>query len=422
MAPTALHSPELRNYEALDDPARYPALAFEEAAAALDLEPRFLDRLRHPVEESTSYLQLLRDSGDAACVPFLQVQHSAAWGAAIGSLSLLPDLAMRTCEVIAMERTWQAALLELPFGGASYGLVCDPDQLSERELMRLLGLAAHQLHRSGARPAVLFPGRGCCGEFMAKLFAESRTNRYVVVAGKPACLGGLNTDQFVAEGIVGIVLQTLASSDRAAKDAKLAVQGFGSLGKAVSERLASEGLAIVGLSDSSGAVYRADGLILSDILEQVRHQDVLFGYREAEPISRAELLKTNADVLVLTSGSGEIHANNYSTISAPTIIEAEWGGVTPGAKQKLATTRIGVVPWMVANAGALLGAYFESREEQVVCDSSVLLAKTRAAVQQLCSKISVAAGGKQTTLDHAARQLAVEHVAEYLRLCGGEGY
>jgi len=422
MAPTALHSTELHNYEALDDLARYPALAFEEAAAALDLEPRILDRLRHPVEESTSYLQLVRDNGDATCVPLLRVHHSAAWSAAIGSLSLLPDLAMRTCEAIAMERTWQAALLGLPFGGASFGLVYDPGQLGERELMRLLGLAAHQLRRSGAHRAVLFPGRGCCAEFMAKLFAESRTNRHVVVAGKPACLGGLNTDQFVAEGIAAVVLQTLASSGKAAKDAKVAVQGFSSLGKAVSERLASEGLAIVGLSDSSGAVYRADGLILSDIFEQVRHQDVLFGYREADPISRAELLKTNADVLVLTSGSGEINGNNWSGVSAPRIVEAEWGAVTPNAKQKLATKRTGVVPWMVATSGALLAAYFESRDEQVVCDSAILLAKTRAAVQQLCSKISVAAAGTQATLDQAARQLAVERVAECLRLCGGDGY
>ena len=75
-----------------DEFSRYPSLALEEAAAILDPEPWILDRLRHPAEVSTSYLQIVRDSGDAICIPLFRVRHSELFDTTIGSLSLGPDL------------------------------------------------------------------------------------------------------------------------------------------------------------------------------------------------------------------------------------------------------------------------------------------------------------------------------------------
>src|SRR5664279_1105827 len=89
------------------------ACAFEEAAAALDLEPWIVERLRHPAQESTAYLQSVRDSGDSICVPFLEVQHNRMSDSTIGSMSMLPDWSSKDCRAMAMERTWQAALLGL---------------------------------------------------------------------------------------------------------------------------------------------------------------------------------------------------------------------------------------------------------------------------------------------------------------------
>ena len=98
----------------LDELAGNSGLAFEEAAAALDLESWIVERLRHPVDETTSYLQLVRDSGEAICVPLFQVRHSATFRSTIGSFALRSDLQLHTCAATAMERTWQAALLGLP--------------------------------------------------------------------------------------------------------------------------------------------------------------------------------------------------------------------------------------------------------------------------------------------------------------------
>jgi glutamate dehydrogenase/leucine dehydrogenase len=407
----------LRVPDIFDEPARNPWLALEEAAAALDLESWIVNRLRHPVEESTAYLQLIRDSGDAVCVPLLQVQHGAVFGSTIGSLSLRPDLQLHTCEAIAMERTWQAALLGLPFSGASYGLVCDPDDLSERELMRLLSSAAALLRFQPGRQAVIFPGGGCRREGMAKLFSETLGSG-LTIAGKPDCLGGLNLDRFKAEGIVAIVSSQLRRIGKALATAKIAIQGFGPLGQMVSARLESLGLTLVALSDSSGALYRADGLILADIRSRYLREPVLFGYSEADHISRADLLHLKCDVLVLSSGSNEIHGQNVNTISAPLVIEADWNAVTASAKRDLAARNIEVIPWSIATGGALVGACFENFAAHVILDPEDLLLKTRARVETALSAVVRYSHDNKDSVNQAARQLAVERVAESLRMCG----
>jgi glutamate dehydrogenase (NAD(P)+) len=401
-----------------DDLARNPSLALEEAAAALDLESWIVDRLRHPIDESTSYLQLIRDSGDVVCVPLFQVQHSAVFGSTIGSLSLQPDLQLPTCEAIAMERTWQAALLGLPVGGASYGLVCDPDELSERELMRLLTSASPHLRFQPGKQAIIFPGDGCRRECMAKLFAETRGSGNLSIAGKPGCLGGLNPDHFKAEGIAAVVSAELRRIGKAPATAKAAILGFGPLGQAVSERLASTGLIIVGLSDNSGGLYRADGLILDDIRSHYDREPILFGYPQADHVSRAELLQLKSDVLILTSGPNGIHGSNASTISAPLVIEAGWNAVTASAKRNLAERKIRIIPWSISTSGAQLGAWFESCGTHIVSSSEDLLFKTYAGVDRTLTAVDRYSHDNKESVNQAARQLAVERVAAGVRTCG----
>ncbi len=415
---TDLRGLGLGTADPFDELALNPSLGLEEAAAALDLESWIVERLRHPAEESTSYLPLVRDNGDAVSVPLFQVQHSALFGSTIGSLSLGPDLQLSVCEAIAMERTWQAGLLGLPFGGASYGLVCDPDDLSERELMRLLNSAAHRLRFQPGRRAVIFPGETCRRECMAKLFAESRDSGNLIVAGRPDCLGGLNLHRFEAEGIAAIISAELRRIGKVTATAKVAIQGFGPLGQAVCERLASTGLMIVGLSDNSGGLYRADGLILDDIRSHYDREPILFGYSQADHVSRAELLQLKSDVLILTAGPNEIHGNNANTISAPLIIEASWNAVTASAKRNLAERNIRIIPWSISTSGAPLGAWFESCGTRMISSSEDLLSKTYACVDRTLTAAERYSHDNKESVNQAARQLAVERLAAGVRACG----
>ena len=265
-----------------------------------------------------------------------------------------------TGEALAMERTWQAFLLGLAMTGASYGLVCDSNELSERELLRLLACAA-RMSSASAHRAIVFPGGGCRRECVAKLYADVSDRQRLSVAGKPDCLGGLDLDAFKAEGIAAILVAELREQ-KIPNTARVVVHGFGSLGQAVCRRLSQEGMTLAGVSDHSGALYRADGLIVSDIAAHYRREPMLFGYSEADHVSRSELLQSTCDVLVITDGTNEIQQRTCGTITANLVLEAHWSAVTASARQHLEERGTKVVPWMLSTSGALLGACFETTE------------------------------------------------------------
>jgi glutamate dehydrogenase/leucine dehydrogenase len=391
-------------------------LAFEEAAALLGLEPWIVQRLRHPAEETTAYLQAVRDSGDAVCLPLFALRHCAVSGCAAGSLSLAPGRQQHDCRAMGMERTWQSALLGLPFGGAAYGLVCDPAEWSERELIAILPALARQLDQCGGG-SILFPGEGCCREFMGRLAAHVRGTGDVKITGKPDCMGGLDHNIFAAEGIAALVSATLRHAGRAAIGAKVAIQGFGALGRAISQRLAREGMRIVALSDTSGGIYRTDGLILEDVAACLTREPILFSYKEAEHIARAKVLSVEADVLLLTSGANELNEKNCQDVAAEVIVEAEFDAISEDARITLSQLKV-VMPWFLSTCGTLVGSYFELHGSQLLLSREELLTRCYGIVGQAGSRVLRAGGGNECSCEQAAYRLAIEAAASYLRSCG----
>jgi glutamate dehydrogenase (NAD(P)+) len=416
MPSTALQS---RSATAFKGSTRQSLFAFEEAAAALDLEPWIVQRLRHPIEESTAYLQVHRDSGEAVCAPLFSVHHSEMSGRTIGGLSLRPDLQLRDCQAMAMERTWQAALLGLPFSGAFYGLVCDPAELSEREMVAMArSLGRHLCQR--CPDLLLLPDRGCCREFMARVFAGTRGLRHVHVTGTPNCMGGLDPALFIAEGIAALISTHLRHRGKGFIGAKIALQGFDVLGQAISRRLLREGMQIVAIADNSGGVYRADGLILADVRSSLSRENVLLAYTEADHISRAEIMGVEADALVLTSGPKELRDHHCRSVSTGLVVEATWEAVEDGARALLTGRGTTVAPWFVATGGSLLAAYGEVLAMGIRGTIEELLAKCYRSLSQATEQVLRQASEQDTSFEQAAFRIAVDSTASYLRCCGPE--
>ena len=311
-----------------------------------------------------------------------------------------------------MERTWQSALLGLPFGGAAYGLVCDPAECSERELNAIIQPLARQLqqHRAGL---VLFPGEGCCRELVGRLAARLRGTPEVRITGTPDCMGGLDHDLFAAEGIAALVSAALRHVGRAAIGAKVAIQGFAALGRAVSQRLSREGMRVVALSDTSGAIYRPDGLIVDDVTTRFVHEPVLFAYNEAEHIKCSELMGVEADVLVLTSGVNQVNEDNRRDVAAEVIVEADFNAISEDASSSLAVRKI-VVPCFVSTCGTLLGSYFEVH--QVLQSRDELLSRSYGIVGQAIG--TILRNQSECSCEQSAYRVAIEAMADYVRASG----
>src|SRR5205823_5940391 len=143
------------------------------------------------------------------------------------------------------------------------------------------------------------------------------------------------------------------------KGARVAVQGFGNVGSVAADLMAKEGAVIVGVSDKSGALYRAKGLDVPDVLTWVREHRQLAGYPQADAIPKDQLLTLDCDVLVPAATENVITRKNAPQIKAKVICEGANGPTTAAADEILEKKGIFVIPDILANAGGVTVSYFE---------------------------------------------------------------
>jgi len=213
-------------------------LQLEEAARVLDLEDWIVERLRHPEREITANLVLVRDNGQALHFTAFRVQHSSARGPLLGGVRLSPHTQLRETRALAMNMTWQCALLGVPFGGAAGAVVCDPGKLSERELRHLSKDYVQALRGTlGPGTDVLMEDLGSNPQVLAwMLDAHARAAGRLepgAVTGKPGVLFGLpDHADAAAHGLFDTLALAIEESGHKLAGLRIALQGVGRTGSA----------------------------------------------------------------------------------------------------------------------------------------------------------------------------------------------
>ena len=172
------------------------------------------------------------------------------------------------------------------------------------------------------------------------------------------------------------------------------------------------------MSDASGAVYRAGGLLLDDLCAAPLHGRVLFDYEQAEHITRADLLQLPCDVLVLASGANELQEQSCRGVAAAVVVEAEWNSLTEAASERLSGSEVLVVPWFTATAGALMASWLESRNDQILARPEKLLGTCYQTLSDVMESVLRTSVVNDCTCWDAVYGAAVEKAARYLRNCG----
>ena len=338
---------------------------FDKAARYLDLNPGLAAYLRLPKRELTVNFPVEMDDGSVRVFTGYRVHHSAALGPTKGGLRYHPSVSLDDTRALAMWMTWKCAVLGIPYGGAKGGVVCAPQELSVRELENLTRRYATEIsvlmNPQGDIPA---PDVGTGEREMAWIMdTYSMHHGYsvpAVVTGKPLAIGGsLGRREATGRGVMLTTLEALKRKRITIKGARVAVQGFGKVGAPAAYLTQERGAKIIAVSDAQGGVYHPGGLACRELVRHADQHGTVSGYPGAEPISNADLLQLECDVLMLCALENQITAANAPAIQARIIAEGANGPLTPEADELLIDRGVFIIPDVLCNGGGVSVSYFE---------------------------------------------------------------
>lgn len=299
-----------------------------------------------------------------------RILHNHVLGPGKGGIRYHPSVTEGETADLAALMTWKCALLEIPFGGAKGGVVCDTKTLSETELRRITRRFVHELGDNiGPYTDIPAPDLYTDEQTMAWIYdtydaLHPGANNRPVVTGKPMALGG-SKGRFEATGL-GCLYATeyllefgLLPDLEAVAGASVAIQGFGQVGSVAARRFMEAGARIVAVSDSQGGVYGESGLDLNSVMTHHRAHGTVVGTPETKTITNEDLLVLDCDILIPAALGSQITADNADRVKARLIVEAANEPTTPEAEAVLARKGVLVLPDIVANAGGVTVSYFE---------------------------------------------------------------
>jgi glutamate dehydrogenase (NAD(P)+) len=398
---------------------------FEQAADHLHLGDDLRAVLGCAYRELRVQIPLRMDDGSGRVFIGYRVQHNGARGPFKGGLRYHPAADLDEVRALAALMTWKTAVVDVPFGGAKGGIICDPLTMSPAELQKLTrGYLRMIDHIIGEKRDIPAPDVNTDAQTMAWIMdAYSARHGYspAIVTGKPIELGGsLGRAAATGRGLVYCLAEAARSLQLDLDGARVAVQGFGNVGSWFARLVGVLGCKVVAVSDVGGGVYDGRGLSILAVQEHARHASTVAGSPGTEPISNAELLELDVDVLVPAALSRVVNGANANAVRASVILEAANHPVSFGADQVLADRGITVVPDILANAGGVTVSYFEWTQnlQQFRWDESRVNDELQKTLSTAWRRVHERATRDKVSLRLAAYATAVESVATAERLRG----
>jgi glutamate dehydrogenase (NAD(P)+) len=403
------------------------AKGFNTAADHLGLDEGIREVLRRPDREMTVAIPVQMDNGALRVFTGYRVQHNFSRGPCKGGIRYAPDVNLDEVRALAAWMTWKCAVVDVPFGGAKGGVICDPRKLSQSELERITRrYTAGILDILGPDRDVPAPDVNTNEQTMAWLMdtysMHVRKTTTAVVTGKPIALGGSRgRTEATGRGVMIICRESLKKLGLRPENSRVVVQGSGNVGGIGAMLLHREGYKVVSMSDMYGAIHNERGLDVPAVLAHLKKSGRLDGFPGATAIkSGQEALELPCEVLVPAATENQITSQNVERIKAKLIVEGANGPCTAVASQALDARGVLVVPDILANAGGVTVSYFEWvqdrmgyfwTEERVNTSLEQIMVKSFADVDQVAQKHKV-------SMRIAAYILAIDRVASVYRMRG----
>ncbi|SRR6266542_1359698 len=357
--------PDKDTFLSEENPFEAMMLRFDRAAELLDLEPGLYRVLRNPEKQIIISIPVMRDSGEVEVYTGYRVLYNTSRGPAKGGIRFALQVTLEEVKALAAWMTWKCAVVNIPFGGAKGGVVCDPRAMSASELERLTRrYTAGIIQVLGPDSDVPAPDVNTNERVMAWIMDTYSMHvghtTTAVVTGKPVEMGGsLGRREATGRGCMIVTREALAHLGMPMKGATVSIQGFGNVGSVAAQLLHHEGCKVVAIGDRSVSLYDPEGLDIDKTIAYVGKHRSLDGFGQGEVISGSDLLTLDVDVLVPAALENVITTKNAREIRAKIICEGANGPTTAAADSILEENGVFVIPDILANAGGVTVSYFE---------------------------------------------------------------
>ncbi|MCH7682193.1 MAG: Glu/Leu/Phe/Val dehydrogenase [Gemmatimonadetes bacterium] len=409
-----------------DNPFEDMMARFDHAAELVSLDPGIYKVLRQPEKQIIVSIPIQLDTGDVEVFTGYRVIHNTSRGPGKGGIRFDPNVTIDEVKALAAWMTWKCAVVNIPFGGAKGGVVCDPTKLSDAELERVTRrYTAALINVLGPESDIPAPDVNTNERVMAWIMdtyaMHKQSASHGVVTGKPIEIGGsLGRREATGRGCMIVTKEALKHLGLPVRGSRVAVQGFGNVGSVAAKLLAQEGLTVVAVSDASTGVYNENGIYIDEALQWVRENRYLDGYPGGDAISNEELLSLELDVLVPAAVENVITRRNAAGINTKVICEGANGPTTAAADRILEDKGVFVIPDILANAGGVTVSYFEwvQNRSGYFWDEKTVVDRLEAITVRSFADVLEVSKRHSVDMRTAAYMLSVERVAAVHRIRG----
>ena len=347
------------------NPWEAQAARFDLAAQKLDLDEGLWKVLRYPNRELILHIPVTMDDGRIEVFTGFRVQHSIARGPSKGGIRYSPEVTLDEIRALASWMTWKCAVVNIPFGGAKGGIICDPKKMSMGELERMTRrYTAEMVEFIGPEKDVPAPDINTNEQTMAWMMdtysMHMRQTVTAVVTGKPINIGGSRgRREATGRGLMIVCDEALKKLGMTREGTRVIIQGFGNVGSNAAKLMSDAGYQVIGIAELDGGLYNTKGIDVDALLEHRQRVGTVIGFAGAENAASAELLTTECDILIPAAIENVITSRNADKIKARILCEGANGPTTSVADDILADKQVFVIPDILANAGGVTASYFE---------------------------------------------------------------
>jgi len=428
MAATTVYKEPAPRVENTENPLESMMSRFNVAAEILGLDDTTYEVLKAPDKQVIVSLPVSMDDGHVRVFEGYRVVHNTILGPSKGGIRYDKNVNLNEVKALAAWMTWKCAVVDIPYGGAKGGIICDPTTMSPGELERLTRAYTNSMKDVfGPDRDIPAPDMGTGPREMAWIMDEfSKTvgqTSSAVVTGKPLVMGGsLGRTEATGRGVMVSCLAAMNKLDMAIENTSVAIQGFGNVGSWTAKLMFDKGLKIKAVSDISGAYWNDNGINIDEaIAYKNAHNGRLDGFPGATTFDPDELLTSEVDVLVPAAVEDVITEHNAPYIKAKLIVEGANGPTAASADPIIYGKGISVVPDILANSGGVTVSYFEwvQNKQGFKWSQDMVTERADRIMTEAFEKVYAVSQKYNCSLRIAAYVVAIDKVAQTYKYRGG---